>query len=270
MRTELVKVTPEMAQVWLQMNSKNRPMRTRWVEELANTIKRGEFQLTHQGIAFDTDGVLLDGQHRLAAIFLADIAVEMMVTWGAPPETFQALDIGQKRSMSFITKNSIGVVSVARFLLMMADGDIHTRRAYTPVQISKAIEKIKLIDDPIMQLNTRFRRRHIASAQVTSAAITVARMNPEKSDKVVAAYEAAARQDFQNMPFSIQSLWSQLSDNVAKSRSDLTARAYVAFSRCFEDNTTQEKPKRGLIIVNPTKHIEYMYGYWGDILKECL
>jgi hypothetical protein len=35
--------------------------------------------VTHQGIAFDTQGVLVDGQHRLAAIIEADRPVELTV-----------------------------------------------------------------------------------------------------------------------------------------------------------------------------------------------
>jgi len=33
----------------------------------AEAMRRGEWMVTHQGIAFDTQGVLVDGQHRLAA-----------------------------------------------------------------------------------------------------------------------------------------------------------------------------------------------------------
>ena len=43
---------------------------------------------THQGIAFDENGVLQDGQHRLCAIVSANKPVDMMVTSGLSPDNF--------------------------------------------------------------------------------------------------------------------------------------------------------------------------------------
>ena len=40
----------------------------RWVERLTDTLRDGEFRTTHQGIAFDERGQLVDGQNRLSAI----------------------------------------------------------------------------------------------------------------------------------------------------------------------------------------------------------
>src|ERR1700759_5298586 len=98
MKSQLMLVSPEMAAVWLEANTKNRAVRLGWVRELAALIERGEFKLTHQGIAFSKTGRLLDGQHRLMAIVEADKAVSLMVTRDADEETFTALDIGARRS----------------------------------------------------------------------------------------------------------------------------------------------------------------------------
>jgi hypothetical protein len=49
--------------------------------------------VTHQGIALDTDGVLIDGQHRLAAAVEADQPVDMLVITGVDAATFDVLDI---------------------------------------------------------------------------------------------------------------------------------------------------------------------------------
>lgn len=272
MRTELVKVTPEIAKVWLQTNTNNRPLRMRWVNEIANAIRRGEFQLTHQGIAFDISGVLLDGQHRLAAIAEAGIAVDLMVTWGAPPQTFQVLDIGQKRTVSFVTQTHAYVVSVARVLLAIASGDIYASYSYSPGQISMVSDKLKLVDEPIMQINLRYRRKFISKSQVTASALTVCLMHPEERNKIISAYEAASQLDFKNMPPTIQTLWVQLNDGLAntKDRVNLIARAYVAFSRCIGEQDFAENAKRQLVIVNPEKHVQIMAAYWKNVLRDCL
>ena len=55
-------------------------------------LQSGNWQLTHQGIAFDKNGVLIDGQHRLWAIVEADVKAPLLVTRGVEPETQEAID----------------------------------------------------------------------------------------------------------------------------------------------------------------------------------
>lgn len=60
-----VDVTPEMAAKWLEGNVLNRPLKQAHVDRLAREMAAGRWRLTHQGIAFDVSGCLIDGQHRL-------------------------------------------------------------------------------------------------------------------------------------------------------------------------------------------------------------
>lgn len=96
-RVELV--TPALAREWLKLNTRNRPIRQAAVADLAKAIERGEWKVTHQGIGFDENGILVDGQHRLEAIVKANRPVEIMVTWGVPAEAFTVMDTGRKRNM---------------------------------------------------------------------------------------------------------------------------------------------------------------------------
>src|SRR5215831_4798996 len=65
MKTTLERLTPAIARNWLAHNKNNRAIRASHVETLRAAFARGEFVTTHQGVAFDTGGDLLDGQHRL-------------------------------------------------------------------------------------------------------------------------------------------------------------------------------------------------------------
>ncbi|WP_406363867.1 hypothetical protein [Streptomyces sp. NBC_01579] len=95
---EVLSVSPELAAQWLKLNTNNRPLSKNTVQQLAAQIQRGEWQLTHQGIAFDEDDVLIDGQHRLAAIVKAGTTVPMTVTQGVPRTAFTVMDTGRKRT----------------------------------------------------------------------------------------------------------------------------------------------------------------------------
>ncbi|GGL27088.1 hypothetical protein [Planomonospora parontospora] len=98
MHSKVTLVTPELAQEWLNKNDQNRPMSRQFVATLAKAIERGEWQVTHQGIAFSENGSLIDGQHRLAAVVKANMPVEVLVTWNVAQTAFTVMDTGRKRT----------------------------------------------------------------------------------------------------------------------------------------------------------------------------
>ena len=109
LETKVVTITPEIAANWLQKNMKNnRRINKDTVKRYARIMKTGGWDLTHQGIAFDDKGVLIDGQHRLVAICMANKPVDMMVTWGVEHTPGDALniDVGQKRTLKNIMQIS--------------------------------------------------------------------------------------------------------------------------------------------------------------------
>lgn len=86
-------IEPTLARNWLKnFNTSNRRLRPTRVEDLAEAILRGEWQLDGSPIRFDVDGQLLDGQHRLAAIDRAGRAVECLVVRGLPRSAQEVMD----------------------------------------------------------------------------------------------------------------------------------------------------------------------------------
>lgn len=98
MRTKTQTITPAKAAALLESNTSNRPLSQATVRAFAEAMKRGDWKTTHQGIAFDTNGVLIDGQHRLAAVIEADVPVELTVFTDVSPDTFDVLDTGKRRN----------------------------------------------------------------------------------------------------------------------------------------------------------------------------
>ncbi|MEV4096466.1 hypothetical protein [Streptosporangium saharense] len=93
-------IDPERARELLARNKKNRRLDKGTVERYAEAMRRGEWQLSHQGIAISGSGELLDGQHRLEAIIKAHVAIEMPVAQGMSEDIFSVLDTGKRRSPS--------------------------------------------------------------------------------------------------------------------------------------------------------------------------
>lgn len=87
-----------------EANSNNRPIDKTQVRFYRDIMLARMWHRTHQGIAFDTAGVLQDGQHRLMALCAASTAdptVDPIIAavWvGMPEENFKAIDEGKLRN----------------------------------------------------------------------------------------------------------------------------------------------------------------------------
>lgn len=96
---EVMDITPDMAKkILAHRNKNNRSIRYTHLEKLSNAIEKDEWKLTNQGIAFDKDGNLIDGQHRLAAVLQTRKTVKMMVATNMDANIFDVVDTGTKRS----------------------------------------------------------------------------------------------------------------------------------------------------------------------------
>jgi len=96
---EVMDITPDMAKkILAHRNKNNRPIRYTHLEKLSEAIEKDEWKVTNQGIAFDADGNLIDGQHRLAAILQTRKTVKMMVATNMDANIFDVVDTGSKRS----------------------------------------------------------------------------------------------------------------------------------------------------------------------------
>lgn len=98
--SELMLVTPLMAAAWLQLHNKsNRDIKPSVVEQYSRDLQANRWPLTHQGVGFDWNGQLVDGQHRLTAIMRTGISAHMYVTTGLDPLVRSIVDIHSKRSV---------------------------------------------------------------------------------------------------------------------------------------------------------------------------
>lgn len=115
-KTKLVLVTPKYAEILLKENKLNRPISNQRVVKYANDMKNGNWKATHQGIAFDKEGNLTDGQHRLYAVIMSQIPVYMNITTGLEKDCFDVLDTGGNRSKSDVLSISGVAPRIARII----------------------------------------------------------------------------------------------------------------------------------------------------------
>jgi hypothetical protein len=122
-------VTPAMAAEWLAKNTSNRNLNKRLVNDYARDMESGSWVLNGEAVKIGTDGILLDGQHRLAALVQANVAVEMLLVIDLDPKAQDTMDTGRKRSFNDVLSikgvaNSASVASVAKRMWAWDNGDI--------------------------------------------------------------------------------------------------------------------------------------------------
>jgi hypothetical protein len=94
----VVDVTPELAAKWLGRNFFNRKMNEEMVERYRRDMLAGRWVLTHQGVAFDRNGILVDGQKRLEAVRRSGKTIRMLVFMHQSIGNHEAIDCGKPRS----------------------------------------------------------------------------------------------------------------------------------------------------------------------------
>jgi hypothetical protein len=93
-------ITPARAKKWLEGNVDNRKLRDSRVLHLSKILQLGEWDLTGDAIVFDSEGVLINGQHRLTAIVVTGIPARMVVLRGVPSKAQEVMDQGLSRNLA--------------------------------------------------------------------------------------------------------------------------------------------------------------------------
>ena len=91
-------ITPDRAREMLSKNVDNRNLREKTASHYAKQIKEGKWQTNGVPIIIGTDGRVLDGQHRLRAIVMANKSIQTFVVTGMDPKVFSTIDVGLRRS----------------------------------------------------------------------------------------------------------------------------------------------------------------------------
>ena len=105
-------ITPETAQRLLSLNENNRVVRPDAVARYASDMRDGRFLHTGATISIDTEGHILDGQHRLLACVESGVTMRCIIS-GLEPEAFTATDKGTRRSLADTLKR-LGYSNTAR------------------------------------------------------------------------------------------------------------------------------------------------------------
>jgi hypothetical protein len=233
MQIVLTEVTPKLAAEMLQHNATNRRIRSSHVNALADVMKAGQFQTTHQGVALNERGEVVDGQHRLLAVVKSGVAVTMPVAHGVDAEHYGHLmiDVGLNRTTADVYAVDRFVAQPCTFIAYMHQSTRHKSvlgpylDAFGPIMT--AISK-----------GGRHMRRGVTSAPVVAAAAIRVAMG-EDPVMVNNNFSGMVRLDYGVLPPVANAFLRQLANGVMDraNKWDLFARGMRVFDSNAQQNT---------------------------------
>lgn len=243
MRFVLEDVTPVLAAKYLLKNEGNRKLREQHAASLARAMESGQYKLTHQAAAVTKKGKLIDGQHRMRAIILANKTIPMWIAHDVPDDTFSVLDSGMVRKMHERLRSDPKHTSVCTSLFRLM---VRNTKAQD-YEIEMALEIFedslnKWSEIPKLAGTKGFTNAHSAALVIRLQTAIIAQ-DADAVTRLLWKAEKITRGDLVGAPPIIHSFYRQVSEGVANldlgvaAITDQFCRAWVAFDAASESTT---------------------------------
>jgi hypothetical protein len=244
MEIRMMDVTPSLASELLQKNNSNRRIRPGHVNSMAAMMREGKFQTTHQGVALNTAGAVVDGQHRLMAIVKSGVTVTMPVAFNVDAEHYGHLmiDVGLGRTTSDIYAVDRFVSQPCTFIAYMHRSDRHK------AILEPYLEAFGPIIMAISRGARHMRRGVTSSPFVAAAAIRVAM--GEDPVMVNSVFSGMVRLDYENLPPVANAFLRQLANgrvDMSNKWDQFTRGMRVFDASCQENSKIQVKDHTAII-----------------------
>jgi hypothetical protein len=245
---EIRQFNPNSAAQLLATNQQQRRLRPGWVAYLAAQAKRGQLHKTTDAIGVDDHGLLQNGQHRLNAIIMADVTVELLYVEGLTKEAFIVTDIGAKRTAAD-TLHISTILAANINMVAMAMGKVTMHRVPFDVMADitawwKPIEEEIFSGMPMRTEPGLFN----SGVRVAAALQWALQTNDQGRNYVREQYLAALSHDTQAMTRPVATMWRRCSQNKFTSYQGRFDRLYLAFQafdpenqNCIRVNVNAEK-----------------------------
>jgi hypothetical protein len=111
--TEVVTLTPGLAEALMRRNEKNRAIRETNLERIKRDIETGNWQFNGASIVVSRNGLMNDGQHRCRAVIDTNISIKIVMVFGIDRDSRMTLDQGALRSVgNYLAMNGMSNVNV--------------------------------------------------------------------------------------------------------------------------------------------------------------
>lgn len=108
----LADITPEIAQVLLSNNDRNRRVDARNLSNIMRDIVDGRWQANGESLIVADDGRVNDGQHRFIAVLLTGHPIRTILSFGVSAESMRTVNTGKKRQ----SKDRLAIAGIGDYV----------------------------------------------------------------------------------------------------------------------------------------------------------
>lgn len=180
-RTWIEMVTPERAQKILDSNGdRNRRRRHGRVQRYAADMRTGKWRITGETVRLDENGMLLNGQHRLAAVVLSGATVPMWFASGISTSTMIVQDSGLPVSSDdwMPLEHAAAATKLVRSVLRAFAPGMASQGSRDEIVTAHNILGAEHVKWAIESSKSRFAQR----APVRAVAVLIRRVDPERAE----------------------------------------------------------------------------------------
>jgi hypothetical protein len=192
-RWEYKVLKPELARELLAAKHVNRRVVKKHVEELIDEIKSGNWKEIHQPIGIDSEGHMVDGQHRCTAVSQSGISISSWFAYGVKEEDYPYIDAGFPRDLSARTRLPEFFVSIYAFLLNTASGNYSRPQSYD-------VQKLHQELAPLVEMLQIPKAGRFYSTVPIRAAAVIAIKSGQDQEYVLDFYKNLAQSNYYLLP----------------------------------------------------------------------
>jgi len=192
--TAIIKATPTMCTAWLEKNEDNRPLKQNWINSLAQTMLRKEWDFNGESLKIDVAGNVLDGQHRMWACVESKVPFKTLIVLNLPRSVFDTIDAGEVRTAADILsiRKEVDVailVAALKHIGRYYTSTMMTMYKFTTVQVETLLEQHPDIRH-YARLSTHKanKNRWVAPSIVATCWYLASRKNKEEANKFFTAF----------------------------------------------------------------------------------
>lgn len=169
-------VTPTIAGWLMDLNTGNRPLQSAGVDRFVAILRAGTWINTGEPAIVSREGVINDGQHRLAAIVKSGISAVMDVRFGIERAAFAATGTGIRRTAGNVLaiagqRFASSQASIARLLHHYDAGQMaRTSQQVEPAEIIRIVEA----NPAILQVASTIQKHRFAPARTAPFGLILA------------------------------------------------------------------------------------------------
>jgi hypothetical protein len=181
--SEVVELTPAVAELLLKNNNENRAMNEATVQSYTYDITQGRWDFNGESLKIARDGSLNDGQHRCEAVVRAGKPIRTLMTFGLDRSARMTVDQGRVRGvgdylfMEGGVKNSAEVAAAARIMWSVRNGFISLgtpRLGATKTAIrAEYWAHAKAIDSAVSMINEAAGKKRVLGGKAAAIAALV-------------------------------------------------------------------------------------------------